>query len=183
MKRPIYTQCVKPRPQKECIDTEKILRLSRKHIKEIDDNVKKMFEEFGASDTNRNNYICKKSTQMEYNDIIGQCLNKIIIHDVVVTPLGGIIQKYTKRWFSADGTFAGFDAVAGDLDAMTDELNYLLRRTKATLEKAKQMEAEISSFDEDIKWLIDDTETLLQCEKEIEPIIEKIMHHEQQSLV
>ncbi|MCM1168786.1 MAG: hypothetical protein NC324_02505 [Bacteroides sp.] len=71
-------------------------------------------------------------------DIVNQIVKNLIIQSVVTAPLEGIINKYTKKWFSADGTFAGFDVVAGDIDNLTGELTDLYPQIQELLEQLKE---------------------------------------------
>jgi hypothetical protein len=56
------------------------------------------------------------------DDIVAGIIRKMLIQKLLEQPIGQILDRYAKRWYSDDGTFIGFDTVIADAAAMGNEL-------------------------------------------------------------
>lgn len=57
------------------------------------------------------------------NDIIKSVLKQMLVSKFLEEPLGQIFDKYRKKWFGDDGTFAGIDAVIDSMTTFSSDLN------------------------------------------------------------
>ena len=60
------------------------------------------------------------------NDIVADILKRMMIQELLEKPIGGIFDRYKKKWFGEDGVFRGFDAVKNSLTDFAGELNVLV---------------------------------------------------------
>lgn len=56
-------------------------------------------------------------------DIIRDVVKQMLVSKLLEEPLGNIFDKYRKKWFGDDGTFAGIDAVIDSMNGFSSDLN------------------------------------------------------------
>lgn len=57
--------------------------------------------------------------------IVNNVVKNLLIQKVLHEPIDKVITKYTSKWVSKDGAFAGFDAVLSDVNSLSSELTGL----------------------------------------------------------
>lgn len=57
------------------------------------------------------------------NDIIKSVLKQMLVSKFLEEPLGQIFDKYRKKWFGDDGTFAGIDSVINSMTQFSSDLD------------------------------------------------------------
>lgn len=56
------------------------------------------------------------------DDIVGNIIQKMLVQKLLEQPIGQIFDRYSKKWYSDNGDFIGFDAVIRDANAMGSEI-------------------------------------------------------------
>ncbi len=56
------------------------------------------------------------------DDIVGNIMQKMLVQKLLEQPIGQILDRYSKKWYSDSGDFIGFDAVIRDANAMGSEI-------------------------------------------------------------
>ena len=57
------------------------------------------------------------------DDIVANIVKQMLVQKLLEEPLGDLFNEYKDKWFSKDGTFAGFDAVNGSMVEFAARLN------------------------------------------------------------
>lgn len=60
--------------------------------------------------------------RLKVDKLIANMMKQLIIKKLFEEPVGNIFNKYTQRWVQKDGSFAGFEAIERDSDALSREL-------------------------------------------------------------
>lgn len=67
------------------------------------------------------------------NDIVRDILKRMLIQKLLEGPVGAVFDKYKKKWFGDDGSFAGIDAVTASMGAFSSDLNGVLGPFEAVM--------------------------------------------------
>lgn len=67
------------------------------------------------------------------NDIVRDILKRMLIQKLLEGPVGAIFDKYKKKWFGDDGSFAGIDAVTASMSTFSSDLNGVLGPFEAVM--------------------------------------------------
>lgn len=68
------------------------------------------------------------------DDIVANIVKQMLVQKILEEPLGDLFNEYKDKWFSKDGTFAGFDAVNDSMAEFAARLNEYVNNFQAGMD-------------------------------------------------